>query len=76
MHIFKHIQFLFYLTQVPPNVDSQDNSCELKIIQNEFNVTSKFDYKASLTPTINSCAPLRGGTGGGTLLTISGSGFP
>ena len=36
---------------------------------------STFNYVASLTPSISSSSPLRGGTGGGTVLTISGSGF-
>jgi hypothetical protein len=48
----------------------------LKILENGITVTSTFEYKASLTPTITSSSPLRGGTGGGTLLTITGSGFP
>jgi hypothetical protein len=68
--------FSIITIQVPPNRDNQDNSCELKIVENGLNITSTFDYRASLTPTITSSSPIRGGTGGGTLLTINGRGFP
>ena len=36
---------------------------------------SKYIYDAGLTPTISGVSPSRGGTGGGTTLTVSGSGF-
>jgi hypothetical protein len=32
-------------------------------------------YDQSLTPTITNLNPARGGTGGGTTLTITGTGF-
>jgi hypothetical protein len=48
----------------------------LKILENSLFVTSSFDYKSSVTPSITSSSPLRGGTGGGTLVTITGTGFP
>ena len=34
-----------------------------------------FTYDRSLTPTVASVSPDRGGTGGGTRITITGSGF-
>ena len=34
-----------------------------------------FTYKASITPTISNVNPRRGGTGGGTRVTITGTGF-
>ncbi len=39
-------------------------------------LSTSFTYKAALTPTVSSVSPLRGGTGGGTTLTITGTGFP
>ncbi|CAF4865646.1 unnamed protein product, partial [Rotaria socialis] len=33
-------------------------------------------YQANLTATITSISPTRGGTGGGTTLTITGTNFP
>ena len=36
---------------------------------------SKYVNHAGLTPTISSGSQTRGGTGGGTTITISGSGF-
>ena len=39
-------------------------------------LSSSFAYKAALTPTVSSVSPQRGGTGGGTTLTITGTGFP
>ena len=36
---------------------------------------SKYIYDAGLTPTISGVSSSRGGTGGGTTLTVSGSGF-
>uniref|UniRef100_A0A3Q3X6F5 Uncharacterized protein n=1 Tax=Mola mola TaxID=94237 RepID=A0A3Q3X6F5_MOLML len=39
------------------------------------NVSNGFTYKSQLTPMIAEVSPRRGGTAGGTRLTISGSGF-
>ena len=36
---------------------------------------SEYIYDAGLTPTISGVSPSHGGTGGGTTLTVSGSGF-
>ena len=36
---------------------------------------SGYTYTAALTPTINSVTPDRGGTGGGTAITIIGTDF-
>uniref|UniRef100_A0A3Q2YMV4 PKHD1 like 1, tandem duplicate 1 n=1 Tax=Hippocampus comes TaxID=109280 RepID=A0A3Q2YMV4_HIPCM len=40
------------------------------------NMSDGFTYKTQLTPVITEVSPRRGGTAGGTTLTISGSGFP
>lgn len=63
--------------KVPPsNITNTDTNCTLSVNENGINATSIFSYKASITPSISSVSPLRGGTGGGTLLTIKGTNFP
>ncbi len=61
-----------------PEADNKnsDSICQLVLLENGLSATKSFTYKASLTPTLTSVLPLRGGTGGGTLITISGSNFP
>ena len=54
-------------TEVCDVVVSQDSGAA--------NSTGGFSYDQLLTPTVDSIGPVRGGTGGGTLVTISGSGF-
>ncbi|KAI7798959.1 putative fibrocystin-L, partial [Triplophysa rosa] len=39
------------------------------------NITAGYTYRSSLTPVITDVTPRRGGTAGGTRLTITGSGF-
>ncbi|WAR05573.1 PKHL1-like protein, partial [Mya arenaria] len=39
------------------------------------NSADAYTYNAALTPTISDVTPTKGGTGGGTTITISGSGF-
>lgn len=36
---------------------------------------SNYTFTVGLTPVVSSVSPARGGTGGGTLVTIGGSGF-
>lgn len=38
-------------------------------------LVNAYTYNAALTPTVSGVTPSRGGTGGGTTITISGSGF-
>ncbi|KAL4228989.1 Fibrocystin-L [Mactra antiquata] len=54
-----------------------DQVCDVDISVNGLTKTlsSSYEYKSSLTPTISGVDPVRGGTGGGASLTISGSGF-
>ena len=51
--------------------------CDIVVIQPSGNVTNTggFTYDRALTPSVASISPVRGGTGGGTLVTITGSGF-
>ncbi|XP_068431576.1 PKHD1 like 1, tandem duplicate 1 [Clinocottus analis] len=52
-------------------------SCVVAVINplNAVNVSDGYAYKSQLTPVIAEVSPRRGGTAGGTRLTISGSGF-
>lgn len=52
-------------------------SCLVAIINphDAVNVSNGFTYKSQLTPVITQVSPRRGGTAGGTQLTITGSGF-
>ena len=52
-------------------------ACDVVVEQDSGDTTaaSAFTYDASITPTITAASPLRGGTGGGTLVTIDGTGF-
>ena len=63
---------------VPANPSMETSlACDVSLLQPSGSVTltAAFTYDASLTPSISSAAPLRGGTGGGTQITISGTGF-
>ncbi|XP_069076730.1 fibrocystin-L-like isoform X2 [Pleurodeles waltl] len=64
--------------EVPPNNGTGDSeSCSVRVINGGDSITyqSPYTYRASLTPTISDVMPRRGGTGGGTHLTITGTGF-
>lgn len=65
----KLLNFLF--------VNFADQSCDVAISLNGLTktLTSAYTYNSALTPTITGVNPRRGGTGGGTTLTVSGSGF-
>ena len=57
---------------------SNDQTCDVAItLRNEQSDTlaGAFKYVASKTSAISSVSPSRGGTGGGVLLTITGTGF-
>ncbi|XP_028646735.2 PKHD1 like 1, tandem duplicate 1 [Erpetoichthys calabaricus] len=64
--------------EVPPsNGTGTQLVCDVSVVNGNTSMTSRqaFTYKSSLTPVITSVSPRRGGTGGGTSLTITGSGF-
>ena len=54
-----------------------DQVCDVEIVLNGFSsvLSNGFTYKPEMTSQIASVTPSRGGTGGGTILTILGSGF-
>ncbi|CAF1377186.1 unnamed protein product, partial [Adineta steineri] len=57
-------------------VSSSDTTCTLIVTVNGLSQNSVFTYQNSLTSTVISVSPTRGGTGGGTTLTITGTNFP
>ena len=62
----------------PENTSSGSTEvCDVQVNQSSGSVTasSSFTYDKDLTPIVTSITPARGGTGGGTRITISGSGF-
>lgn len=62
----------------PSNNGSQSEvSCMVTVINqaDAVNISDGFTYKSQLTPVITEVSPRRGGTAGGTRLTIAGSGF-
>lgn len=52
-------------------------SCSVNVTSNQVSVSAvdQFNFSAQLTPTINHITPNSGGTAGGTILEITGSGF-
>lgn len=52
-------------------------TCNVVIILNGISetLTKSYTYDSNLTSTVTDVTPTRGGTGGGTVLTITGSGF-
>ena len=67
------------LTVLSPMNPSTDSTlvCPVTVEQESGTITKEdaFTYDVALTPSITSTSPARGGTGGGTLITITGSGF-
>ncbi|TSK31508.1 Fibrocystin-L [Bagarius yarrelli] len=64
--------------KVPPTNGTQEElSCNVVVLNRygSASITNGFTYKSSLTPVITDVSPRRGGTAGGTLLTITGNGF-
>ncbi|CAF0819146.1 unnamed protein product [Rotaria sp. Silwood1] len=53
-----------------------DQSCSFTVTVGSVSQNTSYIYQASLTANITSISPTRGGTGGGTTLTITGTNFP
>ena len=66
------------LTCITPSatISSSDTTCNLTVTIAGLVQSTTYTYKADLTATITSVSPTRGGTGGGTTLTIVGTNFP
>ncbi|KAK2887447.1 hypothetical protein Q8A67_015675 [Cirrhinus molitorella] len=64
--------------EVPPNNGTEaERACTVVVMNggDTVNLTNSYTYRSSLTPVITDVTPRRGGTAGGTRLTITGSGF-
>ena len=57
-------------------VSSSDRSCSLTVSVGSLSQSVNYVYGNNVTATVSSVSPTRGGTGGGTLLTITGTNFP
>ena len=57
---------------------NEDTTCEVEATENSetFKSLSSFSYIRTITPSITSVGPTRGGTGGGVKIKIIGSNFP
>ena len=66
------------LTCVTPaaTYQSSGKSCNLVVTVGGLTQTVSYVYQSSLTATVSAVSPKRGGTGGGTTLTITGTNFP
>ena len=66
-----------YIVKVPESSNkNSDTNCQLNVVENGITASSSFQYLLSISPVLYSVSPLRGGTGGGTLITITGNNFP
>ena len=61
-----------------PNISltGGNTTCNLTVTAGGISKTTRFTYTISLTPTVGSVSPTKGGTGGGTTITINGTNFP
>jgi hypothetical protein len=57
-------------------VSISDTVCSLTVSVGSLTQSVSYVYQANLTATVTSVSPTRGGTGGGTTLTITGNNFP
>ena len=60
----------------PLPMASVNTLCNMTVNVDGIKKNTTFTYKTNLTATITSVSPSRGGTGGGTTITITGTGFP
>ena len=64
--------------RTPANSGSVTEDCAVSVAQasgKSVDLADSFTYDDSLTPQVSSVSPQRGGTGGGTSITITGTGF-
>ncbi|CAF0814130.1 unnamed protein product, partial [Brachionus calyciflorus] len=64
------------LCLVPVSNSTVYQNCSLVVKENGLTASSFFEYKPELTPSILDSSPKRGGTGGGTIISITGQNFP
>ena len=67
---------LIFQAPTAPAFDS-DQTCEIQVFTAISNAIagSELEYSLSKTPTVTGVNPARGGTAGGTTITVSGTGF-
>ena len=58
------------------NGTGMNRTCPLIVMVDGTSESTSFTYRTDLTATVESISPNRGGTAGGTLVTITGSQFP
>ncbi|XP_021354873.1 fibrocystin-L-like isoform X2 [Mizuhopecten yessoensis] len=65
------------VAETPQSTGDVTVSCDVVVTSGSLSATlaSSYTYDANLTPEVTSVRPGHGGTGGGTLVTIEGSGF-
>jgi hypothetical protein len=66
------------LTCVTPSATASlsNQVCSLTVTVGSLSQSVSYTYNANMTATVSSVSPTRGGTGGGTTLTITGTNFP
>ncbi len=66
------------LTCVTPSItiSSLDTTCTLTVTIGDLTQSLSYIYETNLTAIVTSVSPTRGGTGGGTTLTLTGTNFP
>lgn len=57
-------------------MSSSNTLCNVSVTIDGITKETLFTYKSNLTASITSVSPNRGGTGGGTIITINGTNFP
>ncbi|XP_069115224.1 fibrocystin-L-like [Argopecten irradians] len=64
-----------YVCVTPAASGTTTEVCTVTIVVNSVTQTLSYTYDSTKTPAITSVSPSRGGTGGGTRITVAGSGF-
>ena len=60
---------------VPPTNSTTDKSCNLTVTENGMSASAVFNYSLALTSVVQNISRTRGGTGGGSIITIYGDNF-
>ncbi|KAM3928399.1 fibrocystin-L-like [Leptodactylus fuscus] len=69
--------YLYCVTPMMNNTNTSSQSCNVMVMNgnNSVQINNSFTYMSAFTPVISDVTPKRGGTAGGTRLTITGSQF-
>ena len=66
---------MVYIWYIFSDIRTTDRTCQVEINSGSETESADFEYILENTPTIRSVSPRRGGTGGGTDVTIIGTNF-